>query len=498
MPKRLREQIKQSESISKLFQGLFGIELEEHRILTDGRLSRYPYPSEYASRKTHPYLQSDFTDSMLELVTEPTKGGLQAVKNLKILQQISQEHLKKDERIWPFSMPPKLVDDDLEFAHGNFSRTWYQEYRDYLESKYGIEHEIICGVHVNYSLNEDLIYNLYRSGFDKKYDTPAAFKNAIYFKMAQSFVLNRWFFTYLFGASPLSENKYQKLPADLTMPVRSLRSSSLGYSNTNKEAITYESLTAQVEQMERYVADGTFYSIDEFYGPVRLKGKSDDLREILDQGVDYLEFRAFDLDPLSRAGVSDDTLDLMELFLTYSLVADEPDDMYDSLQIALARNEEVALSDPKQQPKWLPEAAKNVIDKLTKFAHEFEAPKRYLMAVEIANKRVNDVGLTIGSQLASKIEDQSLATYGLKLANDHYAKWLNEQRPLVAIDKEYSKTAQSIIKAAIIMGIHVQLHHGFKLTVGKHHEWFEAQTKIELPHGVESYLKVIFPELTTE
>jgi len=139
------------------------------------------------------------------------------------------------------------------------------------------------------------------------------------------------------------------------------------------------------------------------------------------------------------------------------------------LQIALARNEEVALGDPKQQPEWLPEAAKNLIDKLTKFAHEFEAPKRYLMAVEIANKRVNDVGLTIGSQLASKIEDQSLATYGLKLANDHYAKWLNEQRPLVAIDKEYSKTAQSIIKAAIIMGIHVQAVQAVVRRNDRHH-----------------------------
>ncbi|WP_137597293.1 glutamate--cysteine ligase [Paucilactobacillus kaifaensis] len=497
MPNKLRETLAQAKIAPKLFTGLFGVEVEEHRITTDGRLSRYPYPSKYASRKTHPYLQSDFTDSMLELVTEPTKGGLQAIKNLKILQQISQEHLNKDERIWPFSMPPKLVDDDLEFAHNNFSRDWFQTYRDYLERKYGIEHEIICGTHINYSLNEDLVYSLYHEfHFNEKYPTFAAFRNATYFKLAQSFALYRWFFTYLFGASPLSENHYRKLPEDLKLPVRSLRSSSLGYSNTNKEAISYDSLTAQVEQMENYVNDGTFYSIHEFYGPVRLKGRSDDLRKMLDDGVDYLEFRAFDLDPLSRAGVSDDTLDLLELFLVYSLVTDLPSDLPKRLAESLKLNEEVALENPNEQPDWLQTRATELINNLHLFAEQFRAPEKYLRTLAIAEKRVANVKLTIGAQLASRVEDNSLVTYGLKIANDRYASFLNASQPLVAIANDYSRSAQQLIKAAIIMGIRVQLHHGFKLTMGNHHELFEAQMNIEFPNGPEEYLRSIFAELS--
>lgn len=496
MSNRLRETLEQAKLTPKLFQGLFGIELEEHRILTDGRLSRYPYPSDYASRKMHPYLQSDFTDSMLELVTEPTKGGLQAVKNLKILQQISQEHLKKDERIWPFSMPPKLVDDDLEFVHENFSRTWFQDYRDYLESKYGIQHEIICGTHINYSLNENLVYTLYNQlGYDDLYPTFAAFKNATYFKMAQSFALYRWFFTYLFGASPISENHYRKIPDDLTLPVRSLRSSSFGYSNTNKEAVTYDSLTDHVEQMERYVADGTFYSIHEFYGPVRMKGRFDDLRQVLDEGVDYLEFRAFDLDPLSRAGVSDDTLDLLELFLVYSLTIDLPDNLSAQLDQALQYNEEVALENQNEQPEWLQDKANELIDNLRAFAEQSNAPKHLINALDIAEKRVAHVDLTIGAQLAARIEDDSLETYGLKIANDRITHILNETRPLVAIDKEYSHAAQELIKAAIIMGIRVQINHGFKLTLKNRHELFDAQMNLDFPDGPENYLKSIFPEL---
>lgn len=496
MPNQLRKTLARAKVAPKLFAGLFGVEVEEHRITTDGRLSRYPYPSGYASRKTHPYLQSDFTDSMLELVTEPTAGGLQAVKNLKILQQISQEHLNKDERIWPFSMPPELVDDDLAFAHDNFSRSWFQHYRDYLERKYGIEHEIICGTHINYSLNEDLIYMLYHEfGLNEKYPTFAAFKNATYFKLSQSFVLYRWFFTYLFGAAPLSENHYRKMPADLNMPVRSLRSSSLGYSNTNNEAVTYASLAAQVEQMEKYVANGTFYSVHEFYGPVRLKGQSDDLRKMLDTGVDYLEFRAFDLDPLSRAEVSDDTLDLLELFLADRLVTDLPSDLPAQLDMALQLNEEVALESPRKQPEWLQVRAMELINHLRTFSEQFDAPQKYLRTLAIAEKRVANVELTIGAQLASRIEDNSLVTYGLKIANDRYTGFLNSPQPLVAIAKEYSTAAQQLIKAAIIMGIRVQLHHGFKLTVNNHHELFEAQMNLEFPNGPEEYLKTIFTEL---
>lgn len=496
MPNQLKEILAQATLAPKLFAGLFGVEVEEHRITTDGRLSRYPYPNAYASRKTHPYLQSDFTDSMLELVTEPTRGGLATIKNLKMLQQISQEHLNKDERIWPFSMPPKLIDDDLEFAHNNFSRDWFGQYRDYLERKYGIEHEIICGTHINYSLNEDLVYMLYHEfGLNEEFTTFAAFKNAIYFKLSQSFALYRWFFTYLFGASPLSENHYRALPKDLKMPIRSLRSSRFGYSNTNDEVITYDSLTAQIEQMEKYVADGTFYSIHEFYGPVRLKGPSDDLRKMLDEGVEYLEFRAFDLDPLSRAGVSDDTLDLLELFLAYSLVTDLPRDIAPQLKTAFQLNEEIAMGNPKKQPEWLQAKAIDLINKLRTFAQQYGAPQKYLRTLAIAEKRVTNVELTIGAQLAARIEDDSLAAYGLKIANDRYTAFLNAPQPLMAIATEYSYAAQQLIKAAIIMGVRVQLHHGFKLTVKNHHELFEAQLKLEFPNGPVEYLKSIFTEL---
>ncbi|WP_442761043.1 glutamate--cysteine ligase [Paucilactobacillus nenjiangensis] len=497
MSENVGEKIKQLGLTNKLFEGFFGLEQEEHRVTADGRISRYPYPTKFGSRKNHPYLQSDFTDSMLELITEPTKGGREAVKNLKMLQQIVNAQLHDDERIWPLSMPPKLEEDDEEFIHQDFHRDWYQDYRDYLEQKYGAKYEIIAGSHVNFSVNDTLLYQLYQADNGENFESVADLRNHMYFKLSQYFVLYRWFFTYLYGASPITENPLEHLPADLEFPVRSLRNSSLGYANRENETITYDSLTEQTAQLKQFVADGTFYSTQEFYGPVRLKGMThdDDIDEMLEEGVTYLEFRSFDLDPFSRSGVSDDTLDMLELLMGYCLVSVVPTDIKEQLRHAADKNEEVALQNPLEQPEWLVEEANQLLDNLAAFVEEYDAPKKYSFAIEIARKRVRNPALTISGQLLARIEDDSLEAFGLKIANDRYQKLHALELPLEVISKEYSVVAQELIKAAILLGIRVKLFNGIKLTHGSHHEWFENHPRLEFPNGARDYLLKMFPEI---
>lgn len=488
--------IKELGLTSKLFEGFFGLEQEEHRVMADGRISRYPYPEKFGSRINHPYLQSNFTDSMLELITEPTKGSREAVKNLKMLQQIVNAELHDDERIWPLSMPPQLEEDDAEFIHQDFHREWYREYRDYMEQKYGAESEIIVGSHINFSINDTLIYQLYQADNGDNFKSVAELRNHIYFKLSQSFVRYRWLFTYLYGASPITENKLSHLPADLELPVRSIRCSSLGYANLENETITYNSLNEQIDQLKQSLADGTFCSLQEFYGPVRLKGAlPNDLDEMLEEGVTYLEFRAFDLDPFSRAGVSDDTLDFLELFMGYCLVADIPENLSQELIQAADKNDEVALQNPKEQPAWLMDEATKLLDKLSDFVAEYDAPKKYNFAIEIARKRINNPALTISGQLLNRIEDDSLESFGLKIANDRYQKLHALELPIQVISDEYSVVAQELIKAAILLGIRVKLFNGIKLTYDNRHEWFDNNPRIEFPNGARDYLLKMFPEL---
>ncbi|MED7618706.1 UNVERIFIED_CONTAM: glutamate--cysteine ligase, partial [Bifidobacterium breve] len=42
----MREAMHEPELRAKLFAGSFGMRMQAHRVLTDGRASRYPYPSQ--------------------------------------------------------------------------------------------------------------------------------------------------------------------------------------------------------------------------------------------------------------------------------------------------------------------------------------------------------------------------------------------------------------------------------------------------------------------
>ncbi|MCB6623595.1 hypothetical protein, partial [Mediterraneibacter sp. 210702-DFI.5.30] len=82
------------------------LRLEEHRILTNGRASRYEYPKNLSSRKTNPYLLSGFSDNLMEFTTPIVRGSKATCQQLKVLEQIVDSQLHEDERIWPLSLAP--------------------------------------------------------------------------------------------------------------------------------------------------------------------------------------------------------------------------------------------------------------------------------------------------------------------------------------------------------------------------------------------------------
>ena len=71
MLQNILDNIQKSGLINELKKSSIGVEIEEHRVLKNGRLSNHPYPSGLGSREFHPYLQSDFAESQSELITDP-------------------------------------------------------------------------------------------------------------------------------------------------------------------------------------------------------------------------------------------------------------------------------------------------------------------------------------------------------------------------------------------------------------------------------------------
>ncbi|KLD55816.1 glutamate--cysteine ligase [Limosilactobacillus fermentum] len=481
--------IQQQQLAGKLFGGFFGLEVEQHRVLTNGKLSRHPYPAAFSSRRHNPYLKTDFCDNMFELVAPPVQGATAAVQNLKYLQQIVNDHLAADERIWPLSIMAPLSADDLAFATTFNTRQWMADYHDYLGAKYGIARELMAGVHVNFSLHRDLIAALFAASGQSDL---AAFKNHLYFRLAQGFVAHRWLFTYLFGASPVLANPLKGMPDNLAFPVRSLRSSDFGYTNFSSETITYSSLGAQLDQLKRFVAEGKFYSLHEFYGPVRLKSRSANLDDLIAHGTERLEFRAFDLDPLSRAGISNDTLNFLEVFLAYWLVADQEADLTEADE----KNQAVALQHPHQEFDWTKERGLALLDDLDAFVAKYGAPKEYQAALLFARRRLEDPRLTIGGQLIDKADpDGGLLSYGLKIANSHHDWYKSMAYPLQPTIATYPAPAQELIKAAIELGIKAKVtQNSFTLILGDHQEQYAANQAFDLTIGAKQAVLAAFPE----
>ena len=478
--------IQQQQLAGKLFGGFFGLEVEQHRVLTNGKLSRHPYPAAFSSRRYNPYLKTDFCDNMFELAAPPVQGATAAVQNLKYLQQIVNDHLAVDERIWPLSIMAPLSADDLAFATTFNTRQWMADYHDYLGAKYGIARELMAGVHVNFSLHRDLIAVLFAASGQSDL---AAFKNHLYFRLAQGFVAHRWLFTYLFGASPVLANPLKGMPDNLAFPVRSLRSSDFGYTNFPSETITYSSLGAQLDQLKRFVAEGKFYSLHE---PVRLKSRGANLDDLIAHGTERLEFRAFDLDPLSRAGISNDTLNFLEVFLAYWLVADQEADLTEADE----KNQAVALQHPHQEFDWTKERGLALLEDLDAFVAKYGAPKEYQAALLFARRRLEDPRLTIGGQLIDKADpDGGLLSYGLKIANSHHDWYKSMAYPLQPTIATYPAPAQELIKAAIELGIKAKVtQNSFALILGDHQEQYAANQAFDLTNGAKQTVLAAFPE----
>ncbi|MDM8304290.1 glutamate--cysteine ligase [Limosilactobacillus vaginalis] len=493
----IRQALSEPELNAKLFTSEFGLEAKKHRVLTNGRASRYPYPEALRSRRHNLYLNSGFTDNMIDFETSPVVGSKNAVRQLKMLEQIMVGQLHEDERLWPLSLAPAPVyNHDLDYLMTANTKSWDQANHDYLGKKYGITQELLGDVHVNFSLNKELLKALYEQFYKDEYHSLVDFQNHLYFKMAQCFVLYQWLFTYLYGASPVSEDV--NVPEHLELPVRSLRCSDYGDDNLPNEQVSYNSLEEHFSKLQQFLDDGTYYSIKEFFGPVRCRRHNQDvgdLQGMLTKGINYLEFRSFDLDPLSRTGVSDDTINFLELLMINTLVKPLPDNLPEKLATARKLNNEVALQKPKEQTPEMHEAAIKIIAELQDLVDEFNAPREYRLALKFVQRRVDDPALTISGQLADQIENGNLLSFGLKLANDRFTANMNMSHPLQAISNEYSDDTQRLIKAAIELGVNVSFDDdGVTLTVGDHDETYEAQGEFDFPDGPRKYILDTFPE----
>lgn len=346
---------------------LRGIEKEGLRVRPDGYLAQTPHPAKLGSKLTHPFITTDYSESLLELITDPKDTPKDTLAMLRQLHVLVYQALPEGELMWPLSMPCMLSsnDEDIPLADYGSSNTGKLKtlYRSGLGIRYGRRMQTIAGLHYNLSFGDGLFKYWQEHTQEQPSQSFLEFKNDKYLGLIRNFKRLTSLLLYLLGASPsvcpcfiagrehdlelLNDSTYYKPTAT------SLRMGKLGYTNSVQEHldIRYNHLPEYVEGLRRAIqtphdsfkklglndADGNPIQINdhilqienEYYSPIRPKqitDRGETPTEALERrGIAYVEFRAIDLDPYSDVGIRLSSACFLEVMALYCLLNDSPD-----------------------------------------------------------------------------------------------------------------------------------------------------------------------------
>ena len=443
----INQLLQKLEPTSPILQANFGIERESLRVNRQGKLAHTPHPSCLGARSFHPYIQTDFCEFQMELITPVAKSTTEARRLLGAITDVAGRSIASDEVLWPLSMPPRLKAEEIQVAQ--LENDFERHYRNYLAEKYGTKLQAISGIHYNMELGKDLVEALFQESDQTDMIT---FKNALYLKLAQNYLRYRWVITYLFGAAPTAEQGFfdQEVPE----PVRSFRNSDHGYVNKEEIQVSFASLEDYVSAIERYIEQGDLIAEKEFYSAVRFRGQKVN-RSFLDKGITYLEFRNFDLNPFERIGISQDTMDTVHLLLLAFLWLDAPENVDQALTQGHALNEKIALSHPLEP---LPSEAKtqDIVTALDQLVQHFGLGDYHQGLVKQVKDAFADPSQTLAAQLLTHIKDKSLADFALDKALAYHDYDWTAHYALKGYEKMELST-QMLLFDAIQKGIHFEI-----------------------------------------
>lgn len=350
--------------LSGLFRaGLVGLEKEALRVSPTGTISAKPHPLVFGSALTHPYITTDFSEALLELITPALADKAEVLGFLDDLHTFIQAHLEQ-EILWAASMPCVLEGADcIPLARYGSSNASQMKtiYRRGLGYRYGRTMQVIAGVHYNCSFIDDFwaAYQDLIGGTGELVD----FRSESYMGLVRNIQRFGWLIPYLFGASPAvcktfiqgaETNLVPFDPSTLHYPhATSLRLGDIGYQNRQEEGTgmkaNYDSLDAYIRSLSwaietpcpHYEAigvkvDGRYRQLNanilqienEYYSSVRpkplLEGMEKPTQALRRRGVRYVEVRSFDVNAFEPAGVAVEQLHFMDAFIRFCLLADSP------------------------------------------------------------------------------------------------------------------------------------------------------------------------------
>lgn len=438
-------------------QGTFGLEKESQRIDSKGNIVTTPHPSVFGNRSYHPYIQTDFAESQLELITPPNKKLEDSYRWLSAIHEVVLRSLPEEEYLLPFSMPAGLPPEPL-IQEAQFDNPQDVTYREYLSQRYGKYKQMVSGIHYNFQISETFIKSLF--SLQTEYTNEKTFKNTLYMKLANNFLRYQWILVYLLSATPTVESQYftrNGVNYDPLLPnqwVRSLRSSPYGYVNDPDIVVNHDSLADYVISLEELVKSGRLIAEKEFYSNVRLRGGKK-ARDLLENGVKYAEFRLFDLNPFEPYGISLADAQFIHHFLLTMLWLDETSGQK---EVELGKNRlfQVALEDPSTETAFRSEG-EAILNEMLTMLNEIKASPQTIEYAQQKLTQFADPMQTLNGKLLQAIKQEgSYKALGVKLAQQHKAQAFERFYALSAFDNMELST-QAFLFDLIQQGIQVEL-----------------------------------------
>ncbi|WP_439328488.1 bifunctional glutamate--cysteine ligase GshA/glutathione synthetase GshB [Lonepinella sp. BR2357] len=448
------QQIIKQNRLGLLFQqGSFGLEKESQRVYANGSVVTTAHPKAFGSRVYHPYIQTDFAESQLELITPPNKKLEDSLRWLSAIHEVVLRTLPEEEYIFPMSMPAGLPPAD-QIKVAQLENPEDVAYREHLVQSYGKNKQMVSGIHYNFQLDEELVKALFNAQHEIK--SAVEFQNNLYLKIAKNFLRYQWVLLYLLSASPMVDDDYFRdgVPEDLSPIVRSLRSSQYGYVNDPEVKVSFDSLNDYVESLEHWVNTGKLIAEKEFYSNVRLKG-ANKARDFLQTGVQYLEFRLFDLNPFEPYGISLNDAKFIHYFILLMAWLEETADQED-VELGKERLFEVALEDPFSVTAYAEEGELLLIA-LLEMLKEIEAEQTAVQIVQEKLTLFAQPHKTLCANMVNEIiKAGGYQQLGAKLAQQYKAQAFERFYALSAFDNMELST-QALLFDLIQKGIKTEI-----------------------------------------
>ncbi|MBW0454124.1 MAG: glutamate--cysteine ligase [Candidatus Kinetoplastibacterium crithidii] len=449
---------------------LRGIEREGLRVDDNGKLSCRKHPKKLGSPLTNNQITTDYSESMLELITSTHNNIDSLIQELLDTHRFVYESMEK-EMLWHNSMPPLLIpnEDDIPIAFYGKSNAGLLKhiYRKGLAHRYGKTMQCISGLHYNFSISNDIWQEIY----DNSKAITSSIKSDGYSSLIRNFIRYSWLILYLFGSSPaisktfFKPNHTCKLDIldneTLYMPyATSLRMSDVGYQSKVQEQlkICYNDLDTFIEKITwglttswpEYELIGTYKNNEwlqlntnilqienEYYSSIRpkctVKNGERPINALKKRGIEYIEVRCLDIDPNSSIGISKDTCLFLDSFLLFCALEKSPF-FYDENDYKHYYDNFVKVSTHGRKPNLLlknknsislVEWGNEIIDKIKPYANLLDKDnpgKLYSKALQTQLEKINNVELTPSFSILNQIQEnkQNLHDYTLDKSKQHY------------------------------------------------------------------------------